>query len=202
MCGSPDPLCKCICNVGTHSQSLYSEVRHITTRRIFSRLVGRVHLPRFFFPITLHQRINNNTKVNTKMTPRSLVQNPGRVYSMPQGTGLKFLEIGTRLPMWIASASYEVERSGSTMYDTPSILAQLGECDTCITMCCQVRIISIQPANSPDMKACISLRPVRPHTCRLGVLTKVEYLPRIRLFLIGRGPPRDAKNCDVCHTGG
>ena len=77
------------------------------------------------------------------MTPRSLVQNLGGAHSTPQGTGLKFLEIGARLPTWMASASYEVERSGSTMYDTPSILAQLGECDTRIITCCQVRVFSI-----------------------------------------------------------
>ena len=102
------------------------------------------------------------------MTPRSLIQNLGRVYSTPQGTGLKFLEIGARLLMWMASASYKVERSGSTMYDTPSILAQLGECDVRVTACCQERIFSIQPANSPDTKARDSLHLVRPHTCRLG----------------------------------
>ena len=91
------------------------------------------------------------------MTPRSLVQNPSGVYSTPQGTGLKFLEIGAHLPMWMASASYKVEGSGSTMYDTPSIVAQLGECNIHIIACCQVRIFSIQPANSPDMKSHISL---------------------------------------------
>ena len=127
------------------------------------------------------------------MIPRSLVQNPGGVYSMPQGTGLKFVEIGARLLTWMASASYEVECSGSTMYNTPSILAQLGECDIRITACCQVRVFSIQPANSPDTKACVSLLPVQPHTCRLGVLTMVECLPWIRPFLNSRCPPRDAK---------
>ena len=91
------------------------------------------------------------------MTPRLLIQDPGGVYSTPQGTGLKFLEIGTRLLTWMASASYEVERSGSTMYNTPSILVQLGECEVRITVCCQVRVFSIQPANSPDTKAHISL---------------------------------------------
>ena len=91
------------------------------------------------------------------MTPRSLVQNLNRVYSMPQGTDLKFIEIGAHLLTWMASASYEVECSGSTMYNTPSILAQLGECDIRLTACCQVRIFSIQPANSPDTKARISL---------------------------------------------
>ena len=92
------------------------------------------------------------------VTPRSLIQNPGGVYSMPQGMGLRFLEIGARLLTWMASASYKVEHSGSTMYDTPSILAQLGECDIHVTECCQVRIFSIQPANSPDTKARILLR--------------------------------------------
>ena len=76
---------------------------------------------------------------------------------MPQGMGLKFLEIGAHLPTWMASASYEVEHSGSTMYDTLSILAQLGECNICVIMCCQVHVFSIQPANSPDMKVRISL---------------------------------------------
>ena len=75
---------------------------------------------------------------------------------MPQGTDLRFVEIGARLPTWMASASCEVERSGSTMYNTPSILAQLGECNFHLTACCQVHISSIQPANSPDTKACIS----------------------------------------------
>ena len=75
---------------------------------------------------------------------------------MPQGTGLKFVEIGARLLTWMASASHKIERSGSTMYNTPSILAQLGECDPRLTTCCQVRVSSIQPANSPDTKACIS----------------------------------------------
>ena len=60
------------------------------------------------------------------MTPRSLIQDLGRVYSTPQGMDLKFVEIGARLLTWMASASYEIERNGSTMYNTPSILAQLG----------------------------------------------------------------------------
>ena len=87
---------------------------------------------------------------------------------MPQGTDLKFVEIGACLPTWMASASCKVEHSGSTMYNTPSILAQLGECDFRLTTCCQVRVSSIQPANSPDTKARISPLLVRPHTCRLG----------------------------------
>ena len=136
------------------------------------------------------------------MTPRSLVQNPGGVYSTPQGMDLKFVELGARLPMWMASASREVERSGSTMYNTLSILAQLGECDIHLTACCQVCVSSIQPANSPDTKVHISPLLVRPHTCRLGVSAKVEYLPQIGPFLIDWCPPRDAKNCDVCHAGG
>ena len=102
------------------------------------------------------------------MTPMSLVQNPGGVYSTPRGTDLKFIEIGSRLPTWMASASCEVERNGSTMYNTLSILAQLGKCDIHLTPCCQVRIFSTQPANSPDTKARISPLLVRSHTCRLG----------------------------------
>ena len=110
------------------------------------------------------------------MTPRSLVLNLGGVYSMPQGTDLRFVEIGTRLLTWMASASCKVEHSGSTMYNTPSILAQLGECNFRLTACCQVRVSSIQPANSPDMKARISPLLVRPHTCRLG------FQPRWKAF--------------------
>ena len=34
------------------------------------------------------------------------------------------------------------------------------------------------------------------------VLTKVECFPWFGPFAISWGPPRDAKNCDVCHTGG
>ena len=102
------------------------------------------------------------------MTPRSLVQNPGGVYSMPQGTDLKFIGIGARLLTWMASASCEVERNGSTMYNTPNILAQLGECDFRLTACCHTRVFLIQPANSPDTRACISPLLVQPHTCRLG----------------------------------
>ena len=90
------------------------------------------------------------------MTPRSLILNPGGVYSMPQGTDLKFVELGAHLPMLMASASREEECSGSTMYNTPSILAQLGKCEIHLTACCQVRVSSIQPANSPDMKVRIS----------------------------------------------
>ena len=65
------------------------------------------------------------------MTLRSLIQNLGGVCSMPQGTDLKFLVISARLLTWMASASYEVEHKGSTMYNTQSILVQLGECDVC-----------------------------------------------------------------------
>ena len=94
------------------------------------------------------------------MTPRSLAQNPGGVCSTLWGMGLKFFVVDARLPMWMASASYEVECNGSTMYDTPSILAQLGECDVCVSAFCQERVFSIQPANSPDMKVHDSLHPV------------------------------------------
>ena len=92
------------------------------------------------------------------MTPRSLILNLGRVNSMPQGMDLKFFVVGARLPMWMASASYEVECNGSTMYDTLHILAQFGECDVRVSAFCQERVFSIQPANSPDTKACDSLR--------------------------------------------
>ena len=120
---------------------------------------------------------------------------------MPQGTDLKFVEIGAHLPMWMASASHEVEHSGSTMYNTPSILAQLGECDFRFTAHCHVRIFSIQPANSPDTKAHISPLLVRPHTCRL------RFQPRWNAFHeSGRsqsiGPTQGHQNCDVCHAGG
>ena len=76
------------------------------------------------------------------MTPRSLAQNPGGVYSTPQGTDLKFLVVGAHLPMWMASASYKVGRKGSTMYNTPSILVQLGEHDVCMSTSCQERVTS------------------------------------------------------------
>ena len=94
------------------------------------------------------------------MTPRSLIQNLGRVYSMPQGMDLKFLVEGACLPMWMASGSYEVEHKGSTMYNTLKFLVQLGEHGVCN--------LPIKPAKSPDTKACYSLPLVWQHTCRLG----------------------------------
>ena len=48
-----------------------------------------------------------------KMTPRLLIQYLGGAYSKPQGMDLKILVISARLPTWMASASYEVERKGS-----------------------------------------------------------------------------------------
>ena len=85
---------------------------------------------------------------------------------MPQGMDLKFLVIGARLLMWMASASNEVEHKGSTMYNTPNILAQLGEHG--VRDLPSMGNLPIQPANSPDTKACVSLPLVWQHTCRLG----------------------------------
>ena len=75
-----------------------------------------------------------------KMTPRSLVQYPGGVYSTPQGMDFKILIIGAHLPTWMASASNKVEHKGSTMYNTPGILVQLGEHAVSVT--CQEHITS------------------------------------------------------------
>ena len=76
------------------------------------------------------------------MTPRSLTQNPGGVYSMPQGTDLMFLVKVACLPMWMASAPHEVECKGLTMYYTPNILAQLGERDVRVSASCQEHVTS------------------------------------------------------------
>ena len=105
--------------------------------------------------------------MDSRMTPRSLVQYPGRAYSMPQGTDIKdFLVIGACLLTWMASASNEVEHKGSTMYNTLGILVQLGEHG--VRDLPRMRNLPIQPANSPDTKACDSLPLVWQHTCRLG----------------------------------
>ena len=85
---------------------------------------------------------------------------------MPQGTDLRFLVEGARLPTWMASASYEVECKGSTMYNTLNILVQLGEHG--VRDLPRMRNLSILPANSPDTKVCDSLPLVWQHTCRLG----------------------------------
>ena len=63
----------------------------------------------------------------TKMSlnPSSIIQYPGGAYSMPQGTGSKFLAVDACLPTWMASASNEVEHKGSTMCNTsvnPSVV--------------------------------------------------------------------------------
>ena len=85
---------------------------------------------------------------------------------MPQGMDLKFLVMGARLLTWMASASNEVEHKGSTVYNTPNILVQLGECGVCdLPRMCN---LPIQPANSSDMKVHDSLPLVWQHTCRLG----------------------------------
>ena len=84
---------------------------------------------------------------------------------MPQGTDLKFLVMGACLLTRMASASNEEERKGSTVYNTPNILAQLGEHGVCDLP--GTRNLPIQPANSSDMKAHDLLPLVRQHTCRL-----------------------------------
>ena len=136
------------------------------------------------------------------MTPRLLVQNPGGVCSTPQGTDLKFLVISACLLTWMASASYKIEHKGSTMYNTPSILAQLGECDVRMSTSCQEHVFSIQPANSPDTKACDSLPLVLSTHLQTWVLTKVEYFPWFGPFAISWAHPGMRKNCEVSHTGG
>ena len=61
---------------------------------------------------------------------------------MPQGMDLMFLVKGACLPTWMASASHEVEHKGSTMYYTPNILAQLGECNVRMSTSCQECVTS------------------------------------------------------------
>ena len=85
---------------------------------------------------------------------------------MPQGMDLKFLEMGAHLLTWMATASNEVECKGSTVYNTPGILAQSGECG--VHDLPSTRNLPIQPANSSDTKVRDSLPPVWQHTCRLG----------------------------------
>ena len=85
---------------------------------------------------------------------------------MPQGMNLMIFVMSARLLTWMASASNEVECKGSTMYNTLGILAQLGEHG--VHDLPRMRNLPIQPANSPDMKACNSPPLVWQHTCRLG----------------------------------
>ena len=87
-------------------------------------------------------RVYSTPQGTDLMTPRSLAQNPGRVYSTPQGMDLMFLVKVACLPTWMASAPLEVECKGSTMYYTPNILAQLGEHDVCMFASCQECITS------------------------------------------------------------
>ena len=135
------------------------------------------------------------------MTPRSLAQNPGGVYSMPQGMELKFLVKGAHLPTWMASASYEVEHKGSTMYNTPSILAQLGECDVRISTSCQERVTS--------QSNLLTLLIWKRVTCFLLSGNTLAYLgfnqggilstiPAIRNQLM---PTQGRQNCDVYYAG-
>ena len=138
-------------------------------------------------------------QVTKYKTPRSLVQYPGRVYSMPQVMDLKFLIMGARLLTRMASASNKVEHKGSTVYNTPNTLVQLGQHGVCDLP--GTHNLPILPANSSDTKAC-ALAPSCPAThLQTWVTTKVEQYPLIRLLVISWCPPRDAKNCDVNHVG-
>ena len=105
--------------------------------------------------LSVDKSIKQNMKVTKYKTPRSLIQYPGRVYSMPQVTVLKFLVMGARLLTWMASASNEVEHKGSTVYNTPNILAQLGEHGICDLP--SMHNLPIQPVNSPDTRVHDSL---------------------------------------------
>ena len=108
-------------------------------------------------------------QVREIMTPRLLIQNTGRVCSTPQGTGNNFLK-NRCTSSNVDGYSFVRDRAQrlKTMYNTPSILAQLGECNICVPASCQECVFPIQLANSPDTRACNSLPLVRQHTCRLG----------------------------------
>ena len=85
---------------------------------------------------------------------------------MPQGTDLEFLIMGACLLMQVASASNKVEHKGSTVYDTPNILVQLGERG--VRDLPGMHKLPIQPVNSSDTKAHDSLPLVWQQTCSLG----------------------------------
>ena len=135
------------------------------------------------------------------MTPRSLILNPGGVYSTPQGMDLKFVEIGARLLMWMASASHEVEHSGSTMYNTPSILAQLGEYDIRLT---RVAKYAFTQSNLLTLliRKCISLLFLSNHTLADLGFSQGGMLSTNWAILDRLAPTQGRQNCDVCHAGG
>ena len=104
--------------------------------------------------------------------------------------------------MWMASAPQEVEHKGSTMYYTPNILAQLGEHNVCMSVPCQECLTSQSNLLTLLIRKHVTRFLLSSNTLAdLGVLTKVEYYPRFGPFTISWCPPRDAKNCDVCHVG-
>ena len=133
------------------------------------------------------------------MTPRSLTQNLGGVYSMPQGMELKFLVVSAHLLTWMASASYEVEHKGSTMYNTLSILAQLGEHNVCVSMSCQERVTS-----QSNLLTLLIWKRVT-HFLLSGItladlgFNQGGILSTIRAIRNQLGPPRDTKNV-MCAT--
>ena len=115
---------------------------------------------------------------------------------MPQGMGLKFLVVGERLLMWMASASYEVEHNGSTMYDTPRILAQLGERDVHVSASSQSNLLTLL------IRERVTRLVLSDHTLADSGFNQGGIPSMIQAILDQSGPPRDTKNCDVCHAGG
>ena len=88
------------------------------------------------------------------------------------------------------------------MYDTPCILAQLGKCDVCM--------YPHFAKNASSQSNLLTLL-IRKHVTRFilsnHTLADLGFnqggIPSmIQAILNQSGPPRDAKNCDVCHAGG
>ena len=158
---SPDSLGDYISPI---SSSLLCSIEHQKTNQQYKSYNITLMTPRSLIEIP-GRAYSMPQGTDTIMTPRSLIRIPGRVYSIPQGMDNVFVKVACLL-MWMASASNKVEHKGSTMYNIPGILVQSGEFS--IHVLPRAHNLPIQPANSPDMKVCNLLLLVRQHTCKLG----------------------------------
>ena len=114
------------------------------------------------------------------------------------GNGFKFLVMGTRLLMWMASASNEVESKGSTMYNTPNILAQLvsmvsATCQECVTSQSNLLTLLIRKCVTHFLLSGNTLADLGHN--QGGILSMV--------WAIGNQlvPTQGHQNCDVYHAG-
>ena len=83
-----------------------------------------------------------------------------------------------------------------------SILAQLGECDMHMYLCVAKYASSQSNLLTLLIRKCVSRFILSDHTL-VDLGFNQGGIPSTDSAVLDQwGPPRDAKNCDVCHAGG